>query len=158
VGGTSATLSFRYEEGAHGQPSLSGTVQRGDVCNPPLYSARPRNGDLTVYKLIITAVDIRGHHHNDCNQSSNSGQFPDNYWRTVVRKPYFPSPELHFREPARNFRHGSSQRQGGNPVCIFLPMSFPFMKSSVAWQSRKPVIILWEHIPAPGKEIKSMGR
>lgn len=94
---------------------------------------------------------------NDCNQYRILVKFPDNYWLTVGKKPYFLT-ELHFREPGENAVHGQRPRMSiqfvhFSPEGVFLIIEVPV----VAGKENPVIKTLWEHIPAPGKEIKAGG-
>ena len=91
---------------------------------------------------------------NDCNQYRVLVKFPDNYWLTVGKKPYFLT-ELHFRQPGENAVRGrrpimSVQLLHFSPEGVFLIIEVPI----VAGKENPAIKALWEHIPASGKEVK----
>jgi carbonic anhydrase len=94
---------------------------------------------------------------NDCNQYRILVKFPDNYWLTVGKRPYFLS-ELHFRAPGENAVHGKRPRMSVqfvhfSPEGVFLIVEVPV----VAGKENPLVKTLWENIPEPGKEKKVAG-
>jgi carbonic anhydrase len=94
---------------------------------------------------------------NDCNQYRILLKFPDNYWLTVGKRPYFLN-EVHFRAPGENAIHGkrpemSVQFVHFSPEGVFLIVEVPV----VAGKENPLVKTLWENIPEPGKETKVEG-
>ena len=94
---------------------------------------------------------------NDCNEYRILVKFPDNYWLTVGKKPYFLT-ELHFREPGENAIDGKRPRMSVqfvhfSPEGVFLVVEVPI----VAGKENPVIKELWENIPAPGKEVKVEG-
>jgi carbonic anhydrase len=106
--------------------------------------------DIPQFKYERAGLDII----NDCNQYRILLKFPDNYWLTVGKKPYFLS-ELHFREPGENAVNGKRPRMSiqlvhFSPEGVFLIIEIPV----VAGKENPLITTLWQHIPAPGKESK----
>jgi carbonic anhydrase len=94
---------------------------------------------------------------NDCNQYRILLKFPDNYWLTVGKKPYFLT-ELHFRAPGENAVKGKRPRMSVqfvhfSPEGVFLIVEVPV----VAGKENPLIKTLWEYIPEPGKENKVAG-
>ena len=91
---------------------------------------------------------------NDCNRYRILVKFPDNYWLTVGKKPYFLT-ELHFRVPGENAVHGKRPRMSVqfvhfSPQGVFLIIEVPVIPG----KENAVIKTLWEHIPEPGKESK----
>lgn len=94
---------------------------------------------------------------NDCNRYRILVKFPDNYWLTVGKKPYFLT-ELHFREPGENAVNGKRPRMSVqlvhfSPEGVFLVIEVPI----VAGKENPVIKTLWEQIPEAGKESKVAG-
>ena len=145
---------FTYADGPMGPshwPELCGT---GKVQAPIdiEHAEKLSINDLT-FKYQPAPLDIL----NDCNQYRILVKFPDNYWLTVGKKPYFLT-ELHFREPGENAVNGKRPRMSiqfvhFSPEGVFLIVEVPVMAGK-----ENPVIkTLWQHIPEPGKENKVAG-
>jgi len=94
---------------------------------------------------------------NDCNQYRIAVKFPDNYWLTIGKRPYFLG-EVHFRAPGENAVNGKRPRMSVqfmhfSPEGVFLVVEVP-----VVVGKENPLIkTLWENIPEPGKEKKVPG-
>ena len=140
---------FTYEEGPHGPDHWAGLCSTGKMQSPIDIQ---RAEKLRIYDLKFnyqpTDLDIV----NDCNQYRILVKFPDNYWLTVGKKPYFLT-ELHFREPGENAVNGqrprmSIQLEHFSPEGVFLIIEVPV----VAGKENPVIKTLWEHIPAPGRE------
>jgi carbonic anhydrase len=106
--------------------------------------------DLPKFKYQRADLDII----NDCNNYRILLKFPDNYWLTVGKKPYFLS-ELHFRQPGENAVNGKRPRMSielvhFSPEGVFLIIEVPV----VAGKENSVIKAIWQHIPAPGKENK----
>ncbi len=94
---------------------------------------------------------------NDCNQYRVLVKFPDNYWLTVGKKPYFLT-ELHFRAPGENAVNGKRPRMSiqfvhYSPEGVFLIIEVPV----VAGKENLTIRNILENIPEPGKENKVAG-
>ena len=94
---------------------------------------------------------------NDCNQYRIAVKFPDNYWLTIGKRPYFLS-EVHFRAPGENAVKGKRPRMSVqfmhfSPEGVFLIVEVPV----VAGKENPLIKSLWENIPEPGKEKKVPG-
>ena len=94
---------------------------------------------------------------NDCNQYRVLVKFPDNYWLTVGKKPYYLT-ELHFRVPGENAVKGKRPKMSVqfvhfSPEGVFLIIEVPV----IAGKENAQIKTLWEHIPEPGKENKVAG-
>ena len=94
---------------------------------------------------------------NDCNRYRILLKFPDNYWLTVGKKPYFLT-ELHFREPGENAVNGKRPRMSIQLVHFSAEGMFLVVEVPIVAGKENPVIkTLWEHIPEEGKESKVAG-
>jgi carbonic anhydrase len=146
--------TFTYEEGPHGPSQWSGLCTTGKMQAPiDIAQATPLRIDDLRFKYQPVDLDII----NDCNQYRVLVKFPDNYWLTVGKKPYFLT-ELHFREPGENAVNGKRPRMSVqfvhfSPEGVFLVIEVPI----VAGKENPVVKSLWEHVPPPGKENKVEG-
>jgi carbonic anhydrase len=94
---------------------------------------------------------------NDCNQYRILVKFPDNYWLRVGKKPYNLA-EIHFRQPGETAVSGKRPRMSiqllhFSPEGVYLIIEVPV----VAGKENSVIKTLWDHLPAPGKEIKVQG-
>jgi carbonic anhydrase len=143
--------TFTYEDGPQGPSHWPGLCTTGKMQSPidiqhaeqlPIYDLK--------FNYQAAGLDII----NDCNQYRILVKFPDNYWLTVGKKPYFLS-ELHFREPGENAVNGKRPRMSiqfvhFSPEGVFLIIEVPV----IAGKENPVIKTLWEHIPEPGKENK----
>ena len=146
--------TFTYEEGPHGPSHWPGLCTTGKMQAPIdiQHAAKLRIYDLKI-NYQPADLDII----NDCNEYRVLVKFPDNYWLTVGKKPYFLT-ELHFREPGENAINGKRPRMSVqlvhfSPEGVFLIIEVPI----VAGKENPVIKTLWERIPAPGKETKVEG-
>src|SRR5260370_17293845 len=145
---------FTYEEGPQGRTRWLGLCNTGKMQAPIDIQHAEK---LRIYGLKFNYQPADLDIINDCNQYRILVKFPDNYWLTVGKKPYFLT-ELHFREPGENAVNGQRPRMSiqlvhFSPEGVFLIIEVP-----VKAGKENPVIkTLWEHIPAPGKENKVDG-
>ena len=145
---------FTYEEGPHGPSHWPGLCTTGKMQAPIdiQQSAQLRIYDLT-FNYQPADLDII----NDCNHYRVLVKFPDNYWLTVGKKPYFLT-ELHFREPGETAIDGKRPRMSVQLVHFSPEGVFLIIEVPIAAGKENPVIkALWERIPAPGKESKVEG-
>lgn len=146
--------TFTYEEGAHGPSHWPGLCTTGKMQSPiDIQQSEKLEIDDLKFKYQPAALDVV----NDCNQYRILVKFPDNYWLTVGKKPYFLT-ELHFRQPGENAVHGRRPRMSVqfvhfSPEGVFLVVEVPV----VAGKENPVIKTLWEHIPARGKEVKPEG-
>jgi len=154
VGEEKCEPKFTYEEGPYGPSHWPGPCNTGKMQAPiDIQSAKK----LPIYDLKFNYQPADLDIVNDCNQYRILVKFPDNYWLTVGKKPYFLT-ELHFREPGENAVSGKRPRMSiqlvhFSPEGVFLVIEVPVVSGK-----ENPIIkTLWEHIPAPGKEIKAEG-
>jgi carbonic anhydrase len=145
---------FTYEEGPLGPSHWPGLCATGKMQAPIdiQRAEKLRISDLNI-KYQPADLDII----NDCNQYRILLKFPDNYWLSVGRKPYFLT-ELHFRAPGENAVRGKRPRMSVqlvhfSPEGVFLIIEVPI----VAGRENPTIKTLWEHIPPPGKENKVAG-
>ena len=145
---------YSYEDGPRGPGSWGGLCNTGKMQSPiDIQRAEKLRIDIPKFKYQAADLDII----NDCNQYQILLKFPDNYWLTVGKKPYFLS-ELHFRQPGENSVDGKRPRMSiqlvhFSPEGVFLIIEVP-----VVVGKENPVIrTLWRHIPDPGKENKVRG-
>src|SRR5579864_1793896 len=117
---------FTYEEGAQGPSHWPGLCTTGKMQAPIdiQHADKLRIYDLT-FNYQPADLDIV----NDCNEYRILVKFPDNYWLTVGKKPYFLS-ELHFREPGENAVNGKRPRMSiqlvhFSPEGVFLIVEVP---------------------------------
>jgi len=154
VGEEKCEPKFTYEEGPYGPSHWPGPCNTGKMQAPiDIQSAKK----LPIYDLKFNYQPADLDIVNDCNRYRILVKFPDNYWLTVGKKPYFLT-ELHFREPGENAVSGKRPRMSiqlvhFSPEGVFLVIEVPVVSGK-----ENPIIkTLWEHIPAPGKEIKAEG-
>jgi carbonic anhydrase len=145
---------FRYEEGPQGPSHWPELCTTGKMQAPiDIEHAEKLRIDDLKFNYQPADLDIV----NDCNEYRILVKFPDNYWLTVGKKPYFLS-ELHFREPGENAVNGKRPRMSiqlvhFSPEGVFLIVEVPV----VAGKENPVIKTLWEHIPDPGKENKVAG-
>jgi len=146
--------AYTYDEGSLGPAHWPGLCTTGKMQSPIdiTQADKLRIDDLNI-KYQPADLDII----NDCNQYRVLLKFPDNYWLTVGKKPYFLT-ELHFRAPGENAVNGkrpvmSIQFVHYSPEGVFLIIEVPV----VAGRENPTIKTLWEHIPDPGKENKVAG-
>ena len=145
---------FTYEEGPHGPSHWPEVCNTGKMQAPMDIQHAEK---LRIYDLKFNYQPADLDIINDCNEYRILVKFPDNYWLTVGKKPYFLS-ELHFREPGENSINGQRPRMSiqfvhFSPEGVFLIIEVPVVAGN-----ENPVIkTLWEHLPAPGKENKVDG-
>ncbi len=154
LGGEKCDPKFTYEEGPLGPSHWAGLCNSGKMQAPIdiQHAEKLRINDLK-FNYQPADLDIV----NDCNQYRILVKFPDNYWLTVGKKPYFLS-EIHFREPGENAVNGKRPRMSiqlvhFSPEGVFLIIEVPV----VAGKENPVVKTLWKNIPAPGKETKVKG-
>ena len=145
---------FTYEEGPLGPSHWAGLCNSGKMQAPIDIQHAEK---LRIYDLKFNYQPADLDIVNDCNQYRVLVKFPDNYWLTVGKKPYFLS-EIHFREPGENAVNGKRPRMSiqllhFSPEGVFLIIEVPV----VAGKENPVVKTLWKHIPAPGKENKMKG-
>jgi len=146
--------TFTYEAGPRGPRHWPGLCGSGKMQAPiDIEQSEKLEIDNLKFNYQPAALDIV----NDCNQYRILVKFPDNYWLTVGKKPYFLT-ELHFRQPGENAVHGrrpimSVQFLHFSPEGVFLVIEVPV----VAGKENPVIKTLWEHLPAPGKELKPEG-
>jgi carbonic anhydrase len=145
---------FTYQEGPHGPRHWPGLCSTGRMQAPiDIQHAAKLPIDDLKFNYQPADLDII----NDCNQYRVLVKFPDNYWLTVGKKPYFLS-ELHFREPGENAINGKRPRMSVqfvhfSPEGVFLIVEVPI----VAGKENPAIKAVWERVPAPGKERKVEG-
>ena len=146
--------AFTYEEGAVGPSHWPGLCSTGTMQAPiDIRNAKKLPIDVLKFNYQPTDLDIV----DDCNQYRILVKFPDNYWLTVGKKPYFLS-ELHFREPGENAVKGTRPRMSiqfvhFSPEGVFLIIEVPV----VAGKENPVIKTLWSHLPPAGKESKVEG-
>jgi len=146
--------TFTYEEGPQGPSHWPGLCTTGKMQAPINIE---QSESLRIYDLRFNYQPVDLDIVNDCNQYRVLVKFPDNYWLTVGRKPYFLT-ELHFRQPGETAVHGKRPRMSlelvhFSPEGVFLVIEVPI----VAGKENPVIRTLWEHIPGPGKESKVGG-
>jgi len=145
---------FTYEEGPRGPSHWPELCNTGKMQAPIDIQHAEK---LRIYDLKFNYQPADLDIINDCNEYRILVKFPDNYWLTVGKKPYFLT-ELHFREPGENAVNGQRPRMSiqlvhFSPEGVFLIIEVPV----VAGKENAVIKTLWEHIPAPGKESKVDG-
>jgi carbonic anhydrase len=145
---------FTYEEGPLGPSHWPELCSTGKMQAPIDIQHAEK---LRIYDLKFNYQSADLDMINDCNEYRILIKFPDNYWLTVGKKPYFLS-ELHFREPGENAVNGKRPRMSiqfvhFSPEGVFLIIEVPV----VAGKENPVIKTLWEHIPAMGKENKVEG-
>src|SRR5271169_1895738 len=145
---------FTYEEGPLCPVHWPGICTTGNM-QAPIDIRGAEKLRIAIPKFNYKAADLDII--NDCNQYRILVKFPDNYWLTVGKKPYFLS-ELHFREPGENAVNGQRPRMSVQLVHFSVEGVFLIIEIPVVAGKENPVIkTLWEHIPSPGKENKVQG-
>ncbi len=145
---------FTYEDGPLGPAHWPGICTTGKM-QAPIDIRGAEKLRIAIPKFNYKAADLDII--NDCNEYRILVKFPDNYWLTVGKKPYFLT-ELHFREPGENAIDGKRPRMSVqfvhfSPEGVFLVVEVPI----VAGKENPVIKELWENIPAPGKEVKVEG-
>jgi carbonic anhydrase len=145
---------FTYTEGPRGPSHWAGLCTTGQMQAPiDIRDAVTLPIDDLTFKYQRAPLDII----NDCNRYRILLKFPDNYWLTVGKKPYFLT-ELHFQVPGENAIDGNRPRMSVqlvhfSPEGVFLIVEVPIVVGK-----ENPVIkTVWEHIPTPGKETTVAG-
>lgn len=146
--------TYTYEDGPLGPSHWPGLCQTGNM-QAPIDIEQADKLPITSLKFNYQPSDLDII--NDCNQYRILLKFPDNYWLTVGKRPYFLN-EVHFRAPGENAIHGkrpvmSVQFVHFSPEGVFLIVEVPV----VAGKENPLVKTLWENIPEPGKETKIDG-
>jgi|SRR5271166_2421983 len=146
--------TFTYDDGPLGPSHWPGVCATGKMQAPIDIQQAEK---LRIYDLKFNYQQADLDVINDCNQYRILVKFPDNYWLTVGKKPYFLT-ELHFRVPGENAVKGKRPRMSVqfvhfSPEGVFLIIEVPVISGK-----ENPLIkTLWEHIPDPGKENKAAG-
>ena len=145
---------FTYDDGPLGPSHWPGLCTTGKMQAPIDIEHSEK---LHIYDLKFNYQPADLDIVNDCNQYRILLKFPDNYWLTVGKKPYFLT-ELHFRQPGENALNGqrpamSIQLVHFSPEGVFLIIEVPI----VAGKENAVIKTLWEHIPGAGKESKVDG-
>ena len=146
--------TYTYEDGSMGPSHWPALCSTGKMQSPiDITHANKLRIDDLKFNYQPVDLDIV----NDCNQYRVLVKFPDNYWLTVGKKPYFLT-ELHFRAPGENAVHGKRPRMSVqlvhySPEGVFLIIEVPV----VVGKENPTIKTLWEHIPDPGKENKVAG-
>ena len=141
--------TYTYDEGPTGPTHWPELCTSGKMQSPiDIERAEQLSIRYLTFKYQPSDLDIV----NDCNQYRVLLKFPDNYWLTIGKRPYFLA-EIHFRAPGENAVKGkrppmSVQFVHYSPEGVFLIVEVP-----VVVGKENPVIkTIWEHIPEPGKE------
>lgn len=154
LGAETCAATYTYSDGAHG-PSHWPELCQTDKMQAPIDIEQAEKLPITSLKFNYQSSDLDII--NDYNQYRVLLKFPDNYWLTVGKRPYFLN-ELHFRAPGENAIHGkrpvmSVQFVHFSPEGVFLIVEVPV----IAGKENPLVKTLWENIPEPGKETKVDG-
>jgi carbonic anhydrase len=154
MGEETCAPSYTYEAGPQGPSQWGAMCSTGRMQAPIDIQAADQ---LPINNLQFGYQPVDLDVINDCNQYRLLVRFPDNYWLKVGRKPYALS-ELHFRDPGENAVKGvrprlSIQLVHLSPESVFLIIEVPV----VAGKENAAINALWQHIPAPGKEVKAQG-
>jgi carbonic anhydrase len=154
LGEEKCSPTYTYDDGPLGPSHWPGLCSTGKVQSPIdiTHSEKLRIDDLK-FNYQPADLDVI----NDCNQYRVLVKFPDNYWLTVGKKPYFLT-GLHFRAPGENAVNGKRPRMSiqlvhYSPEGVFLIIEVPV----VAGKENPTIKTVWEHIPDPGKETKVPG-
>jgi len=154
MGEENCAPTYTYEEGPIGPSHWPGLCTTGRMQAPIDIEHAEK---LHINRLTINYQPADLDIINDCNQYRVLVKFPDNYWLTVGKKPYFLT-ELHFRAPGENAVQGKRPRMSVqfvhfSPEGVFLIIEVPV----IAGKENAVIETLWEHIPDPGKENKVAG-
>lgn len=146
--------TYTYGEGPAGPSHWPEVCSTGKM-QAPIDIERAEKLPITNLKFNYQSSDLDII--NDCNQYRILVKFPDNYWLTVGKRPYFLS-EVHFRAPGENAVNGKRPRMSVqlvhfSPEGVFLIVEVPV----VAGKENSLIKTLWENIPEPGKEKKVAG-
>ena len=146
--------TFTYDDGPLGPSHWAGVCATGKM-QAPINIEQAEKLRIYDLKFNYQAADLDVI--NDCNQYRILVKFPDNYWLTVGKKPYFLT-ELHFRVPGENAVRGKRPRMSVqffhfSPQGVFLIIEVPVIPG----KENAVIKTLWEHIPDPGKESKVTG-
>ena len=154
LGEEKCDAQYTYEEGPRGPSHWPELCSTGKMQAPiDIQHAEKLRIDDLKFNYQPADLDII----NDCNRYRILVKFPDNYWLTVGKKPYFLT-ELHFREPGENAVEGKRPRMSIQFVHFSVEGVFLVIEVPVVAGKENPVIkTLWEHIPSPGKENKVSG-
>jgi carbonic anhydrase len=154
LGEEKCSPKFTYADGPEGPGHWPGLCSTGKMQSPiDIEHAEELRISELKFKYQPVDLDIL----NDCNRYRVLVKFPDNYWLTVGKKPYFLT-EIHFRQPGETSLKGrrpvmSIQFLHFSPEGVFLVIEVPV----VAGKENPAIKTLWEHIPEPGKEDKVEG-
>ncbi len=146
--------TYTYDEGPLGPSHWPEVCATGKMQSPIDIETAEK---LRIYDLKFNYQPADLDILNDCNQYRVLVKFPDNYWLTVGKKPYFLT-ELHFRVPGENAVKGKRPKMSVqfvhfSPEGVFLIIEVPV----VTGKENAQIKTLWEHIPEPGKENKVAG-
>jgi hypothetical protein len=134
LGEEKCSPTFTYDEGPLGPSHWPGLCTTGKMQAPIdiLQAEKLQIYDLE-FNYQATDLDVI----NDCNQYRILVKFPDNYWLTVGKKPYFLT-ELHFRVPGENAIKGKRPRMSVQLVHLLTRGSLPNHRSSGGCRQGKP--------------------
>jgi carbonic anhydrase len=146
--------TFTYDDGPLGPAHWPELCSTGKLQAPiDIQGADKLRVDDLKFNYNPADLDIL----NDCNRYRILVKFPDNYWLTVGKKPYFLA-ELHFREPGENAVNGKRPRMSVQLVHFSAEGVFLVIEVPIVAGKENPVVkTLWEHIPEPGQESKVAG-
>ena len=154
LGEETCAPTYTYDDGPLGPSHWPGLCTTGNMQSPiDIGAADKLRIDDLGFKYQGAELDIL----NDCNRYRVLLKFPDNYWLTVGKKPYFLT-ELHFRAPGENAVNGkrpplSIQFVHYSPEGVFLIIEVPV----IAGKENPIIKTIWEHIPDRGKESRVSG-
>ena len=146
--------TFTYEEGTRGPSHWPDLCSSGQM-QAPIDIQKAQKLPINNLKFNYQPADLDII--NDCNQYRIAIKFPDNYWLLVGKKPYNLA-EIHFRVPGETAVDGkrpamSIQLLHFSPEGVYLIIEVPV----VAGRENPVIKTLWQHLPAPGKEMKVQG-
>ena len=144
---------FTYDDGPMGFSHWQGVCTTGHSQSPVDITKTQKMPTLAPLLMSYQPVDLDVV--NDCNHYRIKVRFPNNKWLKVNRKPYRLS-EIYFHEPGETAINGKRPVMSLELVHLSPELAFLVIEVPVVVGKENPVIkSLWEHIPAPGKEVKA---
>jgi carbonic anhydrase len=143
---------FTYEQGPRGPSNWPGVCNIGKMQTPINITTAEKVSIPPLPPLEFSYQPADLDIVNDCNKYEIKARFPENKWLKVARKPYRLS-ELVFHAPGENAVNGKRPPMVIQLVHLSPEATFLVIEIPVVVGKENPVIkILWEHIPAGGKE------
>lgn len=146
---------FTYSDGPLGPSHWPGVCTTGLAQSPVDITKTKKMSIPPLAPLLMSYQPVDLDMVNDCNHYRIKARFPKNQWLKVNRKPYRLS-EIRFLEPGENAVNGKRPAMSLQFVHLSPELSFLVIEVPVVVGKENPVIkTLWEHIPAPGKEVQA---